>query len=140
MRHASPVWWGFASAENKSRTEKLIERLRLGTRLHCQQLASCAVPIPPVTIFALGRITLYSLLKQSKLCVVIYRTSNIETPYLVPFSYSTFIHPFFHSDHFHFHHHSEALPTQHGYCAEISHRSVTGNCELKTCPRSLRVG
>src|SRR6218665_2172886 len=32
---------------------------------------------------------------------------------------------------------SEALPTQHGYCAGVSRRSATGNCELMTCPRSL---
>ena len=25
-------------------------------------------------------------------------------------------------------HYSEALPTQHGYCAGVSRRSVTGNC------------
>jgi len=31
--------------------------------------------------------------------------------------------------HFQVHYYSEALPTQHGYCAEISHRSATGNCE-----------
>src|SRR6218665_527138 len=35
---------------------------------------------------------------------------------------------------------TEALPTQHGYCAGVSCRSATGNCELKTCPRSLRGG
>src|SRR6218665_708320 len=29
------------------------------------------------------------------------------------------------------HFYSEALPTQHGYCAGVSRRSVTGNCELK---------
>jgi len=29
---------------------------------------------------------------------------------------------------------SEALPTQHGYCAGISRWSATGNCELRTCP------
>src|SRR6218665_3426396 len=28
---------------------------------------------------------------------------------------------------------SEALPTQHGYCSGISRRSVTGNCERRTC-------
>jgi len=33
---------------------------------------------------------------------------------------------------------SEALQTQHGYCARVSCWSATGNCELKTCPRSLR--
>src|SRR6218665_3558530 len=32
---------------------------------------------------------------------------------------------------------SEALPTQHGYCDGVSRRIATGNCELKTCPRSL---
>ena len=34
----------------------------------------------------------------------------------------------------------EVLPTQHGYCAGVSHRSTTGNYELRTCPRSLRGG
>src|SRR6218665_3029073 len=34
---------------------------------------------------------------------------------------------------------SEALPTQHGYCAGVSHRSTTGNYELRTCPRSYMV-
>src|SRR6218665_1842349 len=38
------------------------------------------------------------------------------------------------------HYYSEALPTQHGYCAGVSRRSTTGNCELRTCPRSLRGG
>src|SRR6218665_523348 len=33
------------------------------------------------------------------------------------------------------HFYSEALPTQHGYCAEVSRRSATGNCELGTCRR-----
>jgi len=35
---------------------------------------------------------------------------------------------------------SEQIPTQHGYCAGVSNRSATGNCELKTYPRSLRGG
>ena len=30
-----------------------------------------------------------------------------------------------------------ALPTQHVYYAGVSRRSATGNCELRTCPRSL---
>src|SRR6218665_1713563 len=38
------------------------------------------------------------------------------------------------------HFYSEALPTQHGYCAGVSRRSATGNCELRTCPRSIRGG
>ena len=38
------------------------------------------------------------------------------------------------------HVYSEVLPTQHGYCAGVSRRSATGNCELRTCPRSLRDG
>ena len=37
------------------------------------------------------------------------------------------------------HFYSEALPTQHGYCAGVSHRSATGNCELRTYPRSLHI-
>jgi len=35
---------------------------------------------------------------------------------------------------------SEALSTQHGYCVGSSRRSATGNCERRTCPRSLRGG
>ena len=35
---------------------------------------------------------------------------------------------------------SEALPTQHRYCARVSRRSATGNCELRTCPRCLLGG
>ena len=35
---------------------------------------------------------------------------------------------------------SEALPAQHEYCVGISCRSGTGNCELKTCPRSIHGG
>jgi len=31
---------------------------------------------------------------------------------------------------------SEAFLTQHGYCARVSRRSATGNCEWRTCPRS----
>src|SRR6218665_3653877 len=39
------------------------------------------------------------------------------------------------------HFYSEALPTQHGYCAGVSRQSATGKgCELRTCPRSLRDG
>ena len=34
---------------------------------------------------------------------------------------------------------SEALPTQQGYCAGVSRRSAAGNCDLRTCPRSLRL-
>jgi len=35
------------------------------------------------------------------------------------------------------HYYSEALSTQHGYSAGISHRSAIGNCEWRTCSRSL---
>ena len=38
------------------------------------------------------------------------------------------------------HFYSEALPTQHGYCAGVSRRSAKGNYELRTFPRSLRGG
>jgi len=38
------------------------------------------------------------------------------------------------------HFYSEALLTQHGYCAGVSRRSASGNCELRTCTRSLRGG
>src|SRR6218665_2051023 len=38
------------------------------------------------------------------------------------------------------HYYSEALPTQHGYCVCVSHRSATGNSERRTCPRSLLGG
>ena len=38
------------------------------------------------------------------------------------------------------HYCSEALPTQHGYCAGISRQSATGNCEWRLCPRSLHWG
>jgi len=38
------------------------------------------------------------------------------------------------------HYYSEALPTEHGYCARISRRSATGNCEWRTIPGSLRGG
>src|SRR6218665_3660935 len=38
------------------------------------------------------------------------------------------------------HFYSEALPTQHGYCAGVSRRSATGNSELRNCPRSIRDG
>ena len=38
------------------------------------------------------------------------------------------------------HFYSEALPTQHGYCAGVSRQSATGNCELRTCPWSLYGG
>jgi len=29
---------------------------------------------------------------------------------------------------------------QHRYCARVSRRSATGNCELRTCPRTIRGG
>src|SRR6218665_3426962 len=38
------------------------------------------------------------------------------------------------------HYYSEALSTHHGYCAGLSRRSATGNCERRTCPRALRGG
>ena len=56
----------------------------------------------------------------------------------------SFIHSFIHSyipfllAPLQFHFYSEALTTQHGYCAGVSRRSALGNCELRTCPRSLR--
>jgi len=34
----------------------------------------------------------------------------------------------------------EALSTQHGYCVGVSRRSARGNCEWRTCPRSLSSG
>src|SRR6218665_3541356 len=37
------------------------------------------------------------------------------------------------------HFYSEALPTQHGYCAGVSRRSARGKCELRTCRRSVYV-
>jgi len=36
------------------------------------------------------------------------------------------------------HYYWEALPTQRGYW--VSCRSATGNCERRTCPRSLHGG
>src|SRR6218665_3874088 len=33
------------------------------------------------------------------------------------------------------HFYSEALRTQHGYCARVSRRCATVNCELRTCPK-----
>jgi len=36
------------------------------------------------------------------------------------------------------HYYSEALPTLHGYCVGVPRQSATGNCEWRTCPRSLR--
>ena len=39
----------------------------------------------------------------------------------------------------HVHYYSEALHIQHGYCVGISHRSATGNCERRTCARSVYV-
>ena len=38
------------------------------------------------------------------------------------------------------HYYTEVLPTQHGCCARILRQSATGNCEWKTCSRSLRGG
>src|SRR6218665_345005 len=38
------------------------------------------------------------------------------------------------------HFYSEALPTHHRYCAGVSRRSATGNCELTTCPRAPHGG
>jgi len=35
------------------------------------------------------------------------------------------------------HYYSEAVLTQHGCCAGISRWSATGNCEWRTCSRSL---
>jgi len=54
------------------------------------------------------------------------------------------IHSFIHSGYsvapLQVHYYSEALPTQHGYSVGVSRRSATGNCERRTCPRSLRGG
>jgi len=38
------------------------------------------------------------------------------------------------------HFYSEALPARHEYCAIILRRSATGNCDWRTCQRSLRDG
>jgi len=38
------------------------------------------------------------------------------------------------------HYYSEVLPTQHRYCVTVSRRSATGNCEWRTCPKSLLGG
>src|SRR6218665_2499167 len=58
-------------------------------------------------------------------------------------STSIFMHSFICSGYFYsassVHYYSEALPAQHEYCAGVSRRSTTGNCELRTCPRSLYV-
>jgi len=35
------------------------------------------------------------------------------------------------------HYYLEALLTQHGYCIGVSRRSATGDCEWRTCSRSL---
>jgi len=58
-----------------------------------------------------------------------------------------FVHLFIHSfiqaisiAHLQVRYYSKAFPTQHGYCAEVSRRSATGSCKLRTCPRSLRGG
>ena len=36
------------------------------------------------------------------------------------------------------HSYSEVLPTQHKYRVGVSRQSATGNCQRRTCPRSLR--
>jgi len=38
------------------------------------------------------------------------------------------------------HYYSEKLPTQHGYCVRVLRKRATGNCEWRTCPRSLHGG
>jgi len=59
---------------------------------------------------------------------------------------TTFIHSFIHSGYFYsiaslqVHYHSEALPTQQGYCVGVSRRSATGICERRIRPRYLRRG
>jgi len=57
---------------------------------------------------------------------------------------STYIHTLIHSfiqtisiAHLQVHCYSEALPTQDGYCVEVSRRSPTGNCEWRIYQRSL---
>jgi len=60
-----------------------------------------------------------------------------------PLNHHSFIHSFIQAisrPSIQVRYYSEALPTQHGYCAGVSRRSATGNCELRTCPRSLRDG
>jgi len=67
---------------------------------------------------------------------------------LICLNVHSLIHLFIHSGYFYSAtvlplqvlYYSEAFPTQHGYCARISRRSATGNCEWRTCPRSLRGG
>ena len=56
---------------------------------------------------------------------------------LQPDSLPAFLNSFIHSNHFYS---ASSSPLLLGYCAGVSRRSATGNCELKTCPRSLRGG
>ena len=82
---------------------------------------------------------------------------NLQRPYLIQFQaagdwvkfYSEVLWKFQNSIHsfiqtisiapLEVHYKSEAFLTQHGYCAVVSCRSVTNKCELRICPRSLRV-
>ena len=57
---------------------------------------------------------------------------------LLIYPHSSFIHSFISIAPLQVHFYSGALPTQHQYCDGVSRRSATGNCELRTCPRSQR--
>ena len=73
---------------------------------------------------------------------ILPRNQNIEQVYVIfwrHWSKDSFIQTLFIAP-VQVHFYSEALPTQHGYCAGVSRRSATDNCELRTYPRSLRGG
>ena len=73
----------------------------------------------------LHRPCLVEMCKNDSQVSAIFINSLIQTIFIVPLQV---------------HFYSEALPTQHGYCAGVSCRSATGNCEVRTCPRSLHGG
>ena len=56
---------------------------------------------------------------------VVIKSETQREPELFDVKYYSFIHSFIHSDHFYqVHFYSEALPTQLGYCAGVSRRSL----------------
>jgi len=52
----------------------------------------------------------------------------------------SFIHSFYFYSTSSVYYYSEMLLIQHGYCVGFTRWSATGNCEWRTCPRSLRGG
>ena len=101
--------------------------------LRCPGLSPvlCPSPFPSPSIHVFG--VFHSLLSAIGFQSCFFFTADVSPPiFISSVLIITIIHSFIHSISIaplQVHYYSEALPTQHGYCARVSRRSATGNCE-----------